>query len=137
MSVLFNLLIESPSVAVLVEKVKIIDSFQDLDEFDYKGRVNSRENFNFIESALLQFGILFEPFDVDYLCCYFFPASAIDSSVHLSVLALSYLLMKGIAFYYLYHPLVYIFKSISNLNLLISRRWSPHIRTLHSVCCLS
>lgn len=100
-----DLLIERASVAELIEEVEIIDSLKYLDEADDIGAFDAREHLDFVEGALLQFGVFSEATYVDYFGCYFATSTAIYSSVDLAVLALTDLFVKSVVLDYLDHPL--------------------------------
>jgi len=50
---LFDLLVKSTSIAELIKEVEVIDSFENLNEFNDVGTFYFRQNFNFVECALL------------------------------------------------------------------------------------
>ena len=51
MTVLLDLAIKGSPIAILIEKVEVVECFQDLNELDDVGRVNLGEHLNLIESA--------------------------------------------------------------------------------------
>jgi hypothetical protein len=64
-------LVEGPSIAELVKKVEIIDSFEYFDETQDVRTVNACKDFYFIQRAFLQFRVLSKTTHVDHFCSHF------------------------------------------------------------------
>ena len=86
MSILFDFLIKSTSIAILIEKVEVVNSFQNLYKLYYMRTVDLRQYLYFIESAFLKFRIFLKPSNVDNFDSYFSWISTIDSSINFTVL---------------------------------------------------
>ena len=71
MSVLFDFLIKSPTITELIEKIEIVDSFKNFDEFDNMRTIYLGKNLDFVQGAFLQFRIFFESFYIDHFNCHF------------------------------------------------------------------
>ena len=111
MSIFFDFLIEGASIAVLIKEIKIIDSFEYLDKSDNMRAVYLRQNLYLIEGAFLQFRVIFEALDIDHFNGDFFGVAAVDSSEYFPLLSLADLLVEGVIFNDLDHPLNLISKN--------------------------
>ena len=110
MSILFDFLIKSPSITELIEKVEIVDSFQNFNKFDDMWTIYLGKNLNFVQGAFLQFRIFFESFYIDHFNSHFLCISTVDSPVNLPVLSFTNLLIECVVLDYFYHPLKLVFK---------------------------
>ena len=94
-------------VAVLIDEVVIVGSLEHIDVFDDKWTGLERgENIDFVDSAFLEFGDLFELFCVNHLDGHFLLGDQVNRLVNLRVHTLSQLLFQLVILDYLAHHLI-------------------------------
>ena len=83
--------LERSTVAVLIDEVEVVRSFEHVDILDnVLVLFNIRQDVDLVDRALFQFLVLFEPPDLDHLDCVLLVVEFVDCSVDLSVGPLPY-----------------------------------------------
>jgi hypothetical protein len=96
--------IHSAAVAILIDKVEIIGSFEHVDVLDDVGTVlEGGKNVDFVDRAFLEFGDLFEFFSLNHLYCNLLLGHQMNCFVHFGVNSLPQMLLKLVVLYYLPH----------------------------------
>ena len=99
--------VQSATVAVLIDEVVIIGSLEHIDVFDDKWtRLERGEDIDFVDSAFLEFGDLFELFCLNHLDGHFLLGDQVNRLVNLRIHALSQLLFQLVILDYLAHHLI-------------------------------
>jgi hypothetical protein len=103
-SFLLHQFIESASVAVFVDEVEVVGSFQHVDVLDDVGAaLQSGEDVDFVDSALFQFGDFSEFLGLDHLDGDLLFGDEVDCFVDLRVDSFSQLLLEFVVLDYLAH----------------------------------
>jgi hypothetical protein len=96
--------LESTSVAVLVDEVEIVGRLEHVDVFDDMFvLLDVGEDIDFVDSALLQFFVLFEPANLDDLDGVLLVIKLVDGPIDLAVGTLANDFVQSVVFDYPHH----------------------------------
>lgn len=96
---LLHKFIKGAAIAVLVNEVKVVDSFEHVDvPDDVRTVLDGRQNVNFIDGAFFKFRDFFELLGVDDLDGDFLFSFHVDRFVYFAIDALSELFKYGVVF---------------------------------------
>lgn len=95
-------MLQCPLVAEFVHKIKVIRGFEHLDVSDDIGTLlDSLQDLDFVDCALLELGVLLELYDGDDLHCKLLVCLKVAGLVNSAVHALAYDLVQGVVLDYL------------------------------------
>lgn len=96
--------LEGASVAVLVDEVEVVGRLEHVDILDYMlVLLDVGEDIDFVDGALLQFFVLFEPADLDDLDGVLLVIKLVDGPIDLAVGTLANDLVQSVVFDYPHH----------------------------------